>query len=362
MSESRRLRAASVNVSEMKHNATRDELRKSRDLLKRLTPLRAEYDDYAADIRTIVAVWSATQGVPASSKGILGHVTAFRSWKSELFRREYLVAEVDSAWLDRLAPGCDAVTAPIGTRSQGLDLPPLVLVPESNRRVAGAEFASVVEHEIVHVNQMLRGVSPDEEMSAAKGDQRARFIDVVRCEYEANLLQLVRWPSLFPHQYGLTLDRWCALRGWTQALEKAVLGYFCKSHRLGALLDSISKPRGGDAQRSGLGAESVRWLRDRLTDDLAVAMEIQLPAAGPSEPRKTFRAAARWLRLRRSATRSRREPHERLHIRDIATSAHHRADPDGRPRPRLGPRASPRCGGATDPNASVTAPPRHRAP
>ncbi|MBI4861552.1 MAG: hypothetical protein HY815_15015 [Candidatus Riflebacteria bacterium] len=44
----------------------------------------------------------------------------------------------------------------------------------------------------------------------------------MRAEYEANLLQLTMWPAEYPTDMPFSLDQWCILRGYDQALDVLV--------------------------------------------------------------------------------------------------------------------------------------------
>lgn len=82
---------------------------------------------------------------------------------------------------------------------------------------------SIVEHEFVHVNQILNGSFPPN-FENAKTDLSRQFVHYVYAEYEANFLQLENWPKLRPpRKYGLKLEEWCFLRGYTQALERLLI-------------------------------------------------------------------------------------------------------------------------------------------
>lgn len=72
---------------------------------------------------------------------------------SKLFKQSYLVIAVDDAWLGVVAPGTNAIAASTQPRT----LPPVVLVPFRKWRQRESFHISILEHEFVHVNQILLG-------------------------------------------------------------------------------------------------------------------------------------------------------------------------------------------------------------
>lgn len=141
---------------------------------------------------------------------------------SDLFQREYLVGFVDPRWLPSVASGCDAV-ATLSLEIGDLKSPPIVLVPSKKNLKKNSNLHSIVEHEFVHINQALKGHFPSS-FEKSKVDLNEQFVDYVYAEYEANFLQLERWPKLGPPKsYELELKEWCFLRGYTQALERLLL-------------------------------------------------------------------------------------------------------------------------------------------
>ncbi len=88
------------------------------------------------------------------------------SCRSEFFSgREYLIACVSDEWLQEIAPGYDAISSTVANQSgddlSGLPLPPLVFIPQSKRRARNRFFRSVVEHELVDINQVILGTFPE---------------------------------------------------------------------------------------------------------------------------------------------------------------------------------------------------------
>ncbi len=141
---------------------------------------------------------------------------------SDLFQRDYLVGFVDPSWLSKTAPGCNAIATPCLEIGE-LKSPPIVLVATRKNIKKNSSLHSIVEHEFVHINQVLNGSFPPN-FENAKTDLSRQFVHYVYAEYEANFLQLENWPKLRPpRKYGLELEEWCFLRGYTQALERLLI-------------------------------------------------------------------------------------------------------------------------------------------
>lgn len=151
-------------------------------------------------------------------------ITALQMHNSLLFDREYLVAYVTDEWFHKTSPGHDAVATEylqIGSTKT----PPIVLVPENKKNTRRRGFRSVLEHEFVHVNQILLGTFP-RSLNGTTKDLMEEILRMTRAEYEANLLQLARWPHFYTRaakETGLSLESWCVFRGYTQGLEQIIL-------------------------------------------------------------------------------------------------------------------------------------------
>jgi hypothetical protein len=150
-------------------------------------------------------------------------VSKFTTRRSALFRREYLVAFAEPAWMQEAAPGDIAFATPLLMLGP-VDSPPIVLMPEAEEACWDEAFLSIFEHEIVHVHQFLmaQGGEPGEPTAAW---WLKDILKVTRAEYEANMIQLVHWPALYEPiraAGGLPLGAYCALRGYTLGLEKVI--------------------------------------------------------------------------------------------------------------------------------------------
>lgn len=161
-------------------------------------------------------------------------------------------------------------------------LPPVVIMPEKSRH-RGASALSIIEHEIVHINQILTGAFPE---LPKKRDVRTRikyFADAMRTEYEANLLQLVRWPALYPTDAGLSLDHWCMLRGYADALEATVrlAARDNLTHTQAIRLDGPGDVEGCDLHGSPRRAERRRRFKGYLRTVLHLVEMTKLEPAQP---------------------------------------------------------------------------------
>ncbi len=134
---------------------------------------------------------------------------------SSLFGRTCLVCDVPRSWMAQAMPGCEGAAI----QANRFDWPPLVLLPVPRPDRTRVEMQSIIEHEFVHIHQMLlgrfQGPRPTSNTFEA---MRREFFRSIRNEYEANLLQLTRWPHLW-RRIQWPLDAWWVLRGYTSALE-----------------------------------------------------------------------------------------------------------------------------------------------
>lgn len=159
--------------------------------------------------------------------------------ESDLFDCEFLVGRVGQTWFETTAPGCNAI-ATTSLQVSEISSPPIVLLP-LGRRVfkRGSADHSIIEHEFVHICQAIRGIFPGN-FENADSPLDLQFTDYVRAEFEANFLQLMLCPKLLPPaEYGINLEEWCFLRGYTQALERflyaGVSGNFSQEQLFSAL-------------------------------------------------------------------------------------------------------------------------------
>ena len=136
------------------------EHRKFQLLLKKLTPGLHLYRNYRDRVALYLGVHDPV--LPAVDyKGRIGRVTGLRMIRSELFDKEYLVSYIDTEWLGIAAPSCGAIMSLVISTAMS-DAPPQVYVPDSRIRSRSLKFRSILEHEIVHINQVILGVFPGE--------------------------------------------------------------------------------------------------------------------------------------------------------------------------------------------------------
>ena len=278
----------------MTYIPTAAEQRAFRSLLRTRTPLPATFRDY----RERANRWIVSALILPPTIQISAHSTVVRSTEmrpSVLFKRDYVVAYVDDAWLRQVAPKCDAMAASIVQSGK----PPLVLVPARSARKRGEKFQSILEHEFVHINQMLLGVFPVDETPRTSEALLRDFWVSTQMEYEANVLQLTRWPSLYPRSLGLSLDRWCVLRGYSQSLEAAVAKIGVqKIPRREAIRFLRTLPSGLRRGFEAIGIDQGHgpWFQERWGFHLAVALQ-QVAQEKPSlKEVEVFRAMAFWTK------------------------------------------------------------------
>lgn len=220
--------------------------------------------------------------------------------RSDLFDKEYLVSYVDTEWLGSVAPSCDAIMSLVISTAMS-DAPPQVYVPNSRIRSRSLKFRSVLEHEIVHINQVILCVFPGEPDGRNAEDVLKVFIDAARSEYEANVLQLTRWPGLFPHRSGISLEHWCVLRGYSSSLEKILIkmtAIALPPREVVRLLDIVRAQVPNVVKEMGADQELAPWFSDRFEDHIARALAQVMKAVPEMKENETFRAAGRWLKTR----------------------------------------------------------------
>jgi len=284
----------------MSYTPSPSERRRFRRLLAKLTPDSSTYQEYHERAGRYLAAHDLL--LPAVSYGgHTGAVTRLRMRKSELFGPEYLVAFVDSEWLRRVAPESDAIASTMLGPDLNSAPPPLVLVPEARARSRSESFRSVLEHEFVHINQALLGVFPYESAGGRAKNLVADFLAYTGAEYEANVLQLTQWPRLYPCKCPLSLDHWCVLRGYSQALEKtlmAVAEHNLSSDEVSRFLDTLPKALPSGFKRMGVHKQLARWFQERWNQHVYAAIAHLCNALPELKDNNAFRSAGRWLKIR----------------------------------------------------------------
>ena len=281
--------------------ASQDEKAEYSRLLARLTPPPAVHEEYRRRVDSYL--WMTG---PALRAGQPGGVTALKLRRSELFEgREYLIAYVADEWLRGIAPNSDAIASPMVEPSAENDLlmqvPPLVFLPQSKRRARSNEFRSIVEHEIVHINQALLGTFPEPPVGGTAAELLDHLVARTACEYEACFLQGVRWPTEHPAQLSVTLEHWCLARGYTQALEHILLAVVQMDVRpveVERFLDLLASSLPDHLRRMGADDLLASWFQERLETHLAMAIQQVMTPHPAVMEHEAFRAAGRWLRPR----------------------------------------------------------------
>ena len=207
---------------------------------------------------------------------------------SVLFRRSYLVGWTSARALKALAPDCDAIAVSLSLLL-GEDVP-VVLAPKP--RDLSDAFRSVLEHEFVHVNQMLTGITPpDYRVTCARGIVDAFFAHV-KIEHDAYLVQSVRWPKVAPPRHGLSFNEWCLLRSHTQAVERALEDIQSETV-LRALLNGVPKDAADRLGRLGYDEQDVAWFRARWARHIVIAAQMIVGRRQDAIPARN--ALVRWL-------------------------------------------------------------------
>lgn len=239
------------------YRLTARELERRDSLVRRVRPRTAWLRAYEEDARA----W-ASGGLPVPIPlrcGTAGAgIVALTTERSVLFESDYLVGVVRPSDFRAAFGEADAVAIAL----EG-PLPPLALMPGRPARRLNRVVRSILEHEFVHINQMIRGEYP-----ALPARPTVRLLvdwyeRTVRAEFEANFIQLATWPDLLPYQEGVTLEGWSAFRGYTQALEsvlKLALRRGMASSQLRQLVAYLLTSTRATLQRAAVGRTHVEWI------------------------------------------------------------------------------------------------------
>lgn len=202
-----------------------------------------------------------------------------RMISSLLFKQSYLVCDVPRSWMAQTLPGCE------GAAIQTPRWPPLVVLPTPRPNLTRVEMLSIVEHEFVHVHQMLLGrFQGSRPRSSTLEGMRREFFRSICDEYEANLLQLTRWPHLW-RGIECPLDEWCVLRGYTSALEglieacverQASMRAFC------ALFNDLPRRIAKGFADHRIHAVHAEWVKRLWPQHFRTAVELVIGSRIPS--------------------------------------------------------------------------------
>jgi hypothetical protein len=205
------------------------------------------------------------------------------------------VAYVEASWYQAVAPASDAITSTLS----GIDAPPpLVIVPHRRRRPHSERFRSIIEHEFVHINQAILGTLRPSPHGPAARRVAGVFFSRFRSEFEAHLLQVIRWPRLFPPQFRLSLEHWCVLRGYTDAVEAIFLagwrGEF-RSRDLVAFLNHLPGRLPRWLKELGVDETLASWFRRHLVLHVAAALLTLSGTRASFGQSAAFRAGQAWV-------------------------------------------------------------------
>jgi hypothetical protein len=197
--------------------------------------------------------------------------------RSLLFKRDYFIAWLpDDAFARSHPPATDASAEVHWNETR----PPLVLAPERNRSDRNARFTSILEHEIVHINQLLsHHDTPPRRRRANAAQLLADHFCHTRLEYVANFVQGVHWPSMvrdLHRRWGITLEQWSLLRGYTQALEHLLFDLMheetvSSGTALAGFLTAVPAAAPDGLAPLELSPEALEWFRSRWRDDVVRA-------------------------------------------------------------------------------------------
>ena len=245
-----------------------EELDRFTALLRARRPSEAAYRGYRKAVSKFFASNSFPRGLQIN--GCFVAITGAMLMASELFRRTYVVCDTDAKHFRVARPHSDAMAVSM----LDINLPPLVLVPGTTRpRLRSKAFRSVLEHEFVHINQMLMGTFCLPHYDRPLRTRLRGFYERMRVEYEANILQLTPCPYYYPHRLGLSLDRWCALRGYAEALEEAVTGIACSAEsRADEFLETLPDSFAPGLKRNGIDPQHAIWFQENWQFHLSAAI------------------------------------------------------------------------------------------
>lgn len=235
-------------------------------------------------------------------RGIVGQAVGFSLIRSQLFARRYLVAYVESEWLREVEPECEAMASTLSDPVDGGRRPPLVIAPAERKGSRSAVFRSVLEHEFVHVNQVLHGTFLQVTPIVRARDAVVNFMDYARTEYEATLLQLVHNPQMLPTEAGEDFDFWCVLRAYSQALERTIMDLAVQAvtpRRVSRALNMLRAEIADIVEHIGSGTCGSTWFAEHFVDHAAIALSAASRAIGFNLVNPTsIWAIAEWVRKR----------------------------------------------------------------
>ncbi len=227
--------------------------------------------------------------------------------RSLLFGRDYFLAWVPTEAFDAFnGPNTDA-TAEIDWPEGEDARPPLIIVPLRYRTNRSLRFVSILEHETIHINQVLSS----HPLLARHG--RLSTVQLVtnhfahtKLEFLANFIQGARWPHtirshLRAWSTPLALEQWSLLRGYTQALEH-LFGEIARGRRtasgsaLRRFLDTVPAEAAERLEGLGLSTKTLEWFRTRWRQDVERALELIVDQRTGEDDFRPLRPVHEWTK------------------------------------------------------------------
>lgn len=227
--------------------------------------------------------------------------------RSLVFGRDYLVAWVDdNEAFNRAMPVTDAIVSPISIPWTPVPFP-LVVAPERRRRSRSQSFTSIIEHEIVHVNQSILGFCIPEFTATSLPELLRGFFTYTHLEYEAHFVQLSRWPPRLRLETAPTFEQWVLLRAYTPAIEQifreAARGRI-PERIVPRFLDAVRKGARVRLRSIGCGPDLVAWFLTRWAVDVYAALQV-LGSQGVDVRCPPLRVVWNWLKIQPEFQRQR---------------------------------------------------------
>jgi hypothetical protein len=258
-------------------------------LLAATTPSRAAYDTYRARSDTYLRS-RRHQNQTIQWKGTSARLVGVRFHRSALYSRDYLIAQIEAHWFLDAEPGLDAMAGDFGASSP---TPPLVLITSSRKWFRSSLRRSIIEHEIVHINQMLLGTHSTGPPATSVRQALRIFFRAFQSEYDAHSLQLIKWPSrLVSNEWPGSFHGWCVFRGWISAVESVVRGECCTRAIVPRLLSAVRRRLPEEFAALGIPEQFAPFFAGGLHRDVGTAIEIVGERAGQTD---MVRAARAWL-------------------------------------------------------------------